>query len=200
MENRKSQNDNNVLSKAKDQKLDKPWQVLARRKVYESGWIDIQHLDIRLPDGQVMRDIHMVDYRFAAASVIPLGDDGRILLIDHYRAFTDTRGWETPAGKIDSGETPEQAAARELMEETGHRAASFQNLGRYHPSNGSSNQVFHVFVARGITRVDEIQDTNEVIGLRWFTPPEVREMIARNEILDGLSLTGLCWAFARGEI
>lgn len=200
MENQKSEIENNVLSEAKDRKSEIRWQVLARRKVYESGWIDIQHLDIRLPDGQVWRDIHMVDYRFSAACVIPIGDDGRILLIDHYRVFTDTRGWETPAGKIDEGETPEQCAARELMEETGHRAASLKYLGRYHPSNGSSNQVFHVFVGRGISRVDDIQDTNEVIGLRWFTPPEVRAMIAHNEILDGLSLTGLCWAMARGEI
>jgi 8-oxo-dGTP pyrophosphatase MutT (NUDIX family) len=200
MENQKSEIENNVLSEAKDRKSEIRWQVLARRKVYESGWIDIQHLDIRLPDGQVWRDIHMVDYRFSAAAVIPIGDDGRILLIDHYRVFTDTRGWEAPAGKIDEGETPEQGAARELMEETGHRAESFKYLGHYHPSNGSSNQVFHVFVGRGITRVDDIQDTNEVIGLRWFTSQEVREMIARNEILDGLSLTGLCWAMARGEI
>lgn len=189
MDNQKSETENSKAT----------WQVLARRKIYTSGWIDLQHLDIRLPNGEIMRDIHMVDYRFPAASVIPIGDDGRILLIDHYRVFTDTRGWEAPAGKIDEGETPAQAAARELMEETGHRAAAYTKLGRYHPSNGSSNQTFHVFVARGVTRVDDIQDTNEVIGLRWFTPQAVRALIARNAILDGLSLTGLCWAIARGE-
>jgi hypothetical protein len=48
--------------------------------------------------------------------------------------------------------------------------------------------------------VSEIEDTNEVIGLKWFARAEVRERIARNEILDGLSLTALCWAMARGEI
>jgi hypothetical protein len=66
-------------------------------------------------------------------------------------------------------------------------------LGRYHPSNGSSNQVFHLFAGRGVTRTGEVEDTNEVLGLCWFTVAQVREMLAHNEILDGLSLTGLLW-------
>ncbi len=177
-----------------------PWQVLARRVVYASDWVDVQQVDMRLPDGQVLRDIHLVDYKHGAAAVVPIGEDGKILLIDHYRFQTDTRGWEVPAGKIEDGETAEQSAARELREESGHRAESLKYLGRYHPSNGSSNQVFHVFVARGVTRVGEIEDTNEVSGLRWFTPQEVRALIARNEILDGLSLAALCWAATQGEI
>lgn len=178
----------------------KPWQVLARRTVYESSWIGMQLVDIRLPDGQVLRDIHLVDYKYAAAAVVPVADDGKILLIDHYRFQTDTRGWEIPAGKMDEGETPEQAVVRELREETGHRAKSIRYIGRYHPMNGSSNQVFHVFLARGVVRVGEIEDTNEVMGLDWFTPQQMRDLIARNEILDGLSLTALCWAVTQREI
>jgi hypothetical protein len=60
--------------------------------------------------------------------------------------------------------------------------------------------VFHVFVARGVTRVGAIQDTNEVSGLRWFAPAETRALIARNEIRDGLSLTSLSWAIVLGEL
>lgn len=178
---------------------EKPWTVLDRRTIYQSEWVGLQHVDVRLPDGNVIHDLHLVTYPFQAAAVVPIGDDGRILLIDHYRFQTDTRGWEIPAGKIDAGESPAGAAARELREETGHRAETLNYLGRYHPSNGSSNQVFHVFVARGVTRVSEIEDTNEVIAVRWFAPAEVRELIRQNEILDGLSLTGLSWAIARGE-
>jgi 8-oxo-dGTP pyrophosphatase MutT (NUDIX family) len=178
----------------------RPWQVIARRTAYESDWIGMQLVDIRVPDGSVWRDIHLVDYKYQAASIIPIRDDGQVLLIDHYRFQTDSRGWEAPAGGIEAGETPERAAVRELREETGHRAASYKFLGHYHPSNGSSNQNFHVFVAHGVTRVSEIEDTNEVMGLCWFTGAQVRELIARNEILDGLSLTGLCWAMVLGEL
>jgi 8-oxo-dGTP pyrophosphatase MutT (NUDIX family) len=181
--------------------MDKPWHVLSRRVVYDGkGWIDMQNVDIQLPDGKILQDVHLVDYKLAAAGVVPIRSDGQVLLIDHYRFQTETRGWEIPAGKLDAGETAEQAGARELEEETGHSAEALKYLGKYHPSNGSSNQVFHVYVGRGITRQGEIQDTNEVTGLKWFAPAEVRAMIARNEILDGLSLTGLCWAMALGEI
>jgi 8-oxo-dGTP pyrophosphatase MutT (NUDIX family) len=179
---------------------DKPWKILARRFVYDSDWIAMQQVDLRLPDGETLRDIHFVDYKHPAAGVVPIRDDGHILMIDHYRFQTDTRGWEIPAGKIDAGETAEQAAVRELREETGHRAASFKLIGKYHPTNGSSNQTFNIFIARPVLRSGEIEDTNEVMGLKWFSREDVKTMIARNEILDGLSLTGLCWAMVLGEI
>lgn len=184
-----------------NRKSDTHWQVLGRRTVYDGhGWIDMQLVDVRLPDGTVLRDLHLVDYKYAAAGIVPIGTDGRILLIDHYRFQTDTRGWEMPAGKIDEGETPQQAAARELLEETGHRAASFEYLGHYYPTQGSSNLVFHAFIARGVAPVTAIQDTNEVMGLQWFAPTEIRAMIARNEIHNGLTLTALGWAIARGDL
>ena len=187
----------NQQSEIENQKP-KPWQILARRTIYDSDWVGLQHIDVQLPDGEILRGMHLVTFRHQAAAVVPIADDGRILLVDHYRVQTDTRDWEIPAGRIEKDESPEQCVVRELLEETGHCAASFEYLGRYHPSNGSSNQVFHVFIARGVTRVSRIQDTNEVMGLRWFTPQEVREMVARNEIFDGLSLTGLTWAITRG--
>lgn len=186
---------------ANDQGLEKPWHVLSRRVVYDGkGWIDMQQVDVRLPDSSILRDIHFLDYKHPASGVVPIGADGRILLIDHYRFQTDTRGWELPAGKIDAGENAEEAAVRELREETGHVAASLKYLGKYHPTNGSSNQTFNIFVAQGVTRTGDIEDTNEVMGLKWFSPDEVRGMIARNEIMDGLSLTALCWAMVRGEV
>ena len=94
--------------------------------------------------------------------------------------ITDTRGWELPAGRVDPGESVDDAAPRELMEETG--------------------QVFHVRTARRLTRVPEPTDRNETMALRWFTADEIRELVRTNAIRDGLTLTALCWAMVRGEI
>ena len=171
------------------------WQVLRRVTVYDSPWVRIHRDDIRLPDGSLIDGHHVVDVPRPAVGVIPVGDDGRILLIEHYRFITKTIGWEIPAGGIDPSETAEAAAARELLEETGHRAEAFQFLGQYHPSNGLSNQTFHVYIGNGISRCGEITDTNEVSRIGWFTPTEVAEMLRANAIRDGFSLTGLLWFF-----
>ena len=175
-----------------------PWQVIAKRRLYASPWVNLDHWTVRLPDGRIIPDHHVLDYPRAAVAIIPVGGDGRVLMIDHYRFITGTRGWEVPSGGAEADESVTEAAIRELREETGHSAAAWQALGRYHPSNGSSNQVFHVTVARGLVRESEPLDQNETLGLRWTAPAEIRDLIHRNEIRDGLSLTALCWGFVAG--
>src|SRR5215471_17833555 len=172
-----------------------PWRVLGKRRIYASEWINVDFWSVRLPDGTVVEDHTVLDYPQPAVAVLPIGADGRVLMIDHYRFITDTRGWELPAGRVDPGESVDAAAGRELLEETGHSAASWTTLGQYHPSNGSSNQVFHLKIARDLTRQSDPTDTNETMALRWFEPKEIRELLRGNEIRDGLSLTGLSFFF-----
>jgi len=132
--------------------------------------------------------------------IIPIGEDGRILMIDHYRVITGRRGWELPAGRVDPGESVEETARRELLEETGYSASVWATLAEYHPSNGSSTQVFHVKIARDLTRRSEPTDRNETMGLRWFDTQEIRQLVRTNEIYDGLSLTALGWATMLGMV
>jgi 8-oxo-dGTP pyrophosphatase MutT (NUDIX family) len=175
----------------------RPWQVLRRETIYTSEWVRLHRDDVRLPDGSLIDGHHVVEFPRPAVCVVPVGDDGRLLLIEHYRFISDTTGWEVPAGRIDDGEELADAAARELREETGYAADSLEYLGRYHPMNGSADLAFHVYVGRGLRRVGDITDTNEVLRAEWLEPGRVWELIESNQILDGLTLTSLLWHFAR---
>jgi ADP-ribose pyrophosphatase len=177
-----------------------PWQVLDRRLVYESPWIKLWLVRVRLPDGSIIDDYHVLDYPHQAVGVVPVGADGRVLLVDQYRFITDRRGWSVPAGRVDSQETLETAVRRELKEEAGATAAELVYLGRYNPSHGSSNQVFHLFVGHAVEVCHAPPDQNEVQGVRWFTVEEIRQMIHTNALLDGLSLTALLWAIEAGHV
>jgi 8-oxo-dGTP pyrophosphatase MutT (NUDIX family) len=175
----------------------RPWQVLKRTTIYDSPWVRLHRDDVRLPDGSMIDGHHVVDFPRPAVCVVPIGDDGRILMIEHYRFITDTIGWEVPAGRIDEDEHLEAAAARELREETGYVADRLEYVGVYHPCNGSTNLTFHVYFGYGMRQVGERTDTNEAMRVAWFSADEVWAMIAANEARDGLTLTALLWYFAR---
>jgi ADP-ribose pyrophosphatase len=153
--------------------------------------------DVRLPDGSVIDGHHVVDFPLPAVCVVPIGVDGRMLLIEHYRFITDTTGWELPAGRVEESETLDDAAARELHEEAGATAERLEYLGVYHPCNGSTNLTFHVYIGHGAQVVGELTDTNEVLRAAWFEQDAAWQMIAANQIRDGLTLTALLWHFAR---
>lgn len=178
----------------------RPWQVLRRETIYDSPWVRLQRADVRLPDGTIINGHHLIDYPRPAVCVVPVGDDGRLLLIEHYRFITDTIGWEAPAGRVDEGEALETAAARELREETGYTAAHLEYLGQYYPANGSANLTFHVYIGRGLQHVGDLTDTNEVTRMAWFTPEDVWAMIDANALRDGLALTSLLWYLARHHL
>jgi ADP-ribose pyrophosphatase len=169
------------------------WDEIERTTVLQTNWFDVQRSDVRLPDGSVGRGWHWVDFRLPAVGVVPVRDDGAVLLVRQFRFTTRTLGWEIPAGRAEEGEGPEDAARRELREETGHEAVQLERLGAYYPSNGSSNQMFILYVAHGVEPRGPIQDTNEVDEARWFSEDKVRAMLTRNEIMDGMTIVGLLW-------
>jgi 8-oxo-dGTP pyrophosphatase MutT (NUDIX family) len=165
------------------------WTVHGERSLYESPWVNLALADVEIP-GDRRFEHHVVRMPANAAGVIVAQDD-RVLLLYRHRFITDSWGWEIPAGRLEPGETPEQAAAREVLEETGWRPGPLRHQVHFHPSNGLSDQTFHIFVADGAEHVGDPSDATESERIEWVAIDQVREYAANGGIPDGLSLTAL---------
>jgi len=167
------------------------WTVHGERPVYESDWLSVGLADVELPDGQRFEH-HTV--RGGAASGTVVSDVQRgVLLIWRHRFIPDQWGWEIPAGRIEQGESEAGAAARETLEETGWRPGPLRPLCRFTPMSGVADRVFHIFLADGAERVGDPADVNEAERVEWIPLPEVRALIQRGEMPDGLSLAAVLW-------
>jgi ADP-ribose pyrophosphatase len=139
--------------------------------------------------------------------IAPMLADERILLVRQYRYPIGDELWELPAGTLSAREedgrvipteTPEVAAARELLEETGYEAGRLEKVAEWHAMPGGNDQRVHLFFARDLTcRGQELDDGEPIDEVRAFAPSELEAMIARGEICDAKTLCGLFHALAR---
>ncbi len=166
------------------------WKVHGRRTIYDSPWISLDLVDVEQPDGERYEQ-HVVRMARPVAATVMTDDASRALLIWRHRHITDTWGWEIPAGRIEDGEAPEHAAAREAEEETGWRPGPLRLLVASQPSNGSIDTVHYLFHAEGAEHTGAPADRSEAERVEWVPLSEVRSLIAKGEIVSGPTLIGL---------
>ncbi len=138
--------------------------------------------------------------------IAPMMDDGKIVLMRQYRYAADEYLWELSAGTLEGREenarmipteTPEECARRELLEETGYEAREWEKVCECYAMPGSSDELIHVFFARGLTQREQALDEGEIIAeIRAFSREELRAMIERGEIRDAKTLVGLFYALS----
>lgn len=175
------------------------WTVHGERPVYESEWVRLTLVDVEVPlHGRF--EHHVVRVPNQASGTVVFDPDRGLLLLWRHRFITDTWGWEIPAGKIDAGETPAEAAAREVLEETGWRVARLEPLISYQPTNGLSDQKFHLFLGTGTSHVGPPSDPSESERVEWVAVDDVRSLVAGGQMADGLSLTAVLYALAFGRL
>lgn len=170
------------------------WTVHGERSIYTSDWVNLTLVDVELPSGARF-DHHVVRMPAEAAGTV-VADERGVLLLWRHRFTTDTWGWEVPAGRVDDGETPAQAAARETLEETGWEPGTLELMTTYHPLNGSSDATFHLFRAEGARHIGDPTDPDEVERVEWLGWDTVRSEIAAGRVGDGMSLTALLFVLA----
>ena len=174
------------------------WKIHGERTLYSSEWLNVSLVDVELPDGKRF-DHHVVRLPHPAVGVVIHVPERGVLLLRRHRFITNSWGWEIPAGRVDPGETLEQAAERESVEETGWRPLDLDYLGYSHPTNGLMEQRFEFFVASRAEYVEAF-DRTETESIAWFAPEDVRTLMEAGEVPDGLSITALGLAFALGRL
>ncbi len=153
----------------------KPWHILTSTALLDRlPWLRVWQDHVRLPNGVEIPDfyrIEMPDW----VQIFALTADERVPMVEHYKHGGGMTSLELPAGYIESGETPEEAARRELHEETGSEASNWRYLGRYFLDGNRGCGTSHIYLARDARQVAAPHlDTGEIMQLRWFTLDEVR--------------------------
>ncbi len=175
----------------------KPWRALRSRILLDRRWLRLREEHVVLPTGVEMEEFHVIESPDWAA-IVALTAAGRVLLVDQYRRGIGTSSRELPAGVIDDGETPLQAAQRELLEETGHQAEHWQPLITVATEPARHTAQAHFFFARGALAVAEPRyDSTEHIEVLSATPDELLRWIHSGQIVHGLHIGAILLAAER---
>jgi NUDIX domain. len=160
--------------------------------VYEGTIFEMEKLTVELPNGKTAyRDV----IRKSGASVIvPLTDDGQVIMVKQYRKPVEEVSLEIPAGKMETGEDPAQCAARELKEETGYVAERFIQILTLYPAPAYTDEVLYVFVATGLSKGEACPDEDEFINAEKYKMDDVIRMIEDGTIKDAKTVAGILHA------
>lgn len=167
-----------------------PWTVNSRHVPYDNRWIRVTHHEVITPSGGtgIYGTVH---YKNWAVGVVPVDEEGHTFLVGQHRFPLDAYSWEIPEGGGAIGGDPKDAAARELSEETGLSAKSWQQLLRCDLSNSVSDERATAFLAWDLTRGQASPEPTEQLVLRRVPLTEAFNMVATGAIQDALSVLSL---------
>lgn len=165
--------------------------TIASQQVYQGRLLDVRCDTVQLPDGGTATREYVVHP--GAVMVVPLLDDGRLVIERQYRHPLKRVMLEFPAGKIDAGEPGIACAVRELAEETGYRAREWAHAGVLHNAIGYSNEGIQIWFARGLTLGDRGLDEGEFLDVSTATLEELLDLARRGELTDAKTLIALLW-------
>lgn len=171
------------------------FETVSSERPYEGGFFSVRSDEVRMPDGGTARR-DVVEHTGAVA-VVPIMDDGTVVLLRQYRHPIGGYAIEIPAGKLDvDGEDVAGAAQRELAEEIGHHAGRLDKLLTFHNSVGWTDEVTHLFVGRdleGVDRPSGFEAKGEEADMEILRLPmdACLEMIADGSITDAKTVIGL---------
>ncbi len=167
------------------------------KNIYTGRVVTLNVDTVTLPNG-VAVDLEVVRHSGASA-VVPLKENGTVVLIRQFRHAAGGFIYEIPAGKLSPGEEPLACAARELEEEIGYRAGSFELLSSIFTAPGFTDEVIHIYKATGLTKGQQHLDCDEVLEIVEMPLHEAIGLIQTGAIRDAKTIVGLQAVYIRGE-
>jgi ADP-ribose diphosphatase len=172
--------------------------VLSSEEVYRGRMLTIRKVAVEMPTGR--RSSRVIVEHPGSVAIVPLLDDGKLVLIRQFRLAAGGVIWEIPAGHIEGDEDHEACARRELEEETGYRAGKVERLFEAYLSPGSSTELMRFFLATGLEKREQRTEEDEIISVEPVEVGKVIRMIASNEIKDAKSIAAIAYLEARGRL
>jgi len=169
------------------------WKTLSTREVYKNKWMRLREDVAELPNGRTT--IYGVCEFGECVGVLPFVDDNHVVMIRQYRyVHQESHRWEMPTGGIRPGESPEEAAQRELMEEAGYRASKLIWVSSYHTSKSVCHETAHLYVGRGLIAADALPDDTEFFERAILPFDDVLHMVETSDIRDSMTVIAVLHA------
>ncbi len=165
--------------------------TVSSEMVFEGRLLKVRCDRVRLPDGSDATREYIVHP--GAVMIVPLLDDGRLVMERQWRYPLERVMLEFPAGKLEPGEPTQGCAQRELFEETGYEAAEWALAGVLHNAIAYSNERIEIWFARGLIAGERKLDAGEFLDIQLVEPDELDRRCARGEVTDAKTLIGLQW-------
>jgi len=175
-----------------------PWQVLRRKTLLERRWLEIHEEHVRLSNGHEIAEFHLIGGP-SWTGVLAVSETDEVVLVRQYRHGIASESLELPAGIIESGEPPLEAARRELREETGYTAERWEPIATFATEPSRHTVHAHFFCALGAKPVAERNlDASEEIELVIVPKSELVELVLRGAIAHGVHVGAILLAERRG--
>ncbi|GED66575.1 ADP-ribose diphosphatase [Brevibacillus reuszeri] len=163
--------------------------TIASQPIYDGRIIKVKVDEVLLPNGNTAKR-EIVNHQGAVA-VLPLTDDGKMVVVRQFRKPLECTIVEIPAGKLEIGEEALACAKRELEEETGYVAENYTLLSSFYTSPGFADELLHVFVATGLTKGESRPDEDEFVDVLELTLDEAHDLHRTGEIRDAKTVVAL---------